>query len=67
MNQTALPEPEQMLTPREVADLFGVDPKTVSRWSNAGKIEVVRTPGGHRRFRRSEVDRFLTPASAPVS
>jgi len=33
-----LPDAEVLLTPREVADLFGVDPKTVTRWAKAGKI-----------------------------
>jgi excisionase family DNA binding protein len=45
-----------LLTPREVADLFGVDPKTVTRWAKAGKLTSIRTLGGHRRYRKSEVD-----------
>lgn len=44
-----------LLTPAEVADMFRVDPKTVSRWAKAGRISAVRTPGGHRRFREAEV------------
>ena len=51
-----LPDAEILLTPREVAELFGVDPKTVTRWAKAGKITSIRTLGGHRRFRKSEVD-----------
>ena len=51
-----LPDAEILLTPREVADLFGVDPKTVTRWAKAGKLTSSRTLGGHRRFRKSEVD-----------
>ena len=51
-----LPDAEVLLTPREVADLFGVDPKTVTRWAKAGKLTSIRTLGGHRRFRKSEVD-----------
>jgi len=51
-----LPDAEILLTPREVADLFGVDPKTVTRWAKAGKLTSIRTLGGHRRFRKSEVD-----------
>jgi excisionase family DNA binding protein len=50
------PEPETLLTPREVAELFGVDPKTVTRWAKAGKLTSIRTLGGHRRYRKSEVD-----------
>jgi len=46
---------ERLLTPGEVASLFRVDPKTVTRWAAAGRISSIRTPGGHRRFRESEV------------
>ena len=46
---------ERLLTPREVAELFRVDPKTVTRWATAGRIGSIRTPGGHRRFRETEV------------
>jgi excisionase family DNA binding protein len=51
--------PEHLLTPAEVAALVFVDPKTVSRWAQAGKIPSVRTPGGHRRFRASDVQAIL--------
>jgi excisionase family DNA binding protein len=47
------------LTPGEVAALFRVDPKTVTRWAAAGRIGSIRTPGGHRRFRESEVRALL--------
>ncbi|MBW4061537.1 BldC family transcriptional regulator [Candidatus Saccharibacteria bacterium] len=50
---------ENLLTPGEVALLFRVDPKTVSRWAAAGRIGCIRTPGGHRRFRESEVNALL--------
>ena len=43
------------MTPAEVAELFRVDPKTVTRWADAGKITAVRTLGGHRRYQREEV------------
>ena len=46
---------EILLTPSEVAKLFRVDPKTVTRWAKAGKITAIRTLGGHRRYRQSEV------------
>lgn len=47
--------PPDLLTPAEVARLFRVDPKTVTRWAQAGKLPSVRTLGGHRRFPRAEV------------
>ena len=50
---------ERLLTPGEVAALFRVDPKTVTRWAAAGRIGSIRTPGGHRRFRESEVRALL--------
>ena len=50
---------ERLLTPGEVASLFRVDPKTVTRWARAGKISAIRTLGGHRRFRASEIRQFL--------
>jgi excisionase family DNA binding protein len=52
-------ENEELLTPSEVAALFRVNPKTVTRWARSGKISAIRTLGGHRRFRASEVHRFL--------
>jgi excisionase family DNA binding protein len=39
-----------LLTPAEVATLFRVSPKTVSRWAEAGRLPVVKTLGNHRRF-----------------
>jgi excisionase family DNA binding protein len=49
----------ELLTPGEVAAMFRVNAKTVTRWARAGKISAVRTLGGHRRFRTSEIRRFL--------
>lgn len=55
-------EEDELLTPGEVAAIFGVDPKTVTRWAEAGKLRAVRTLGGHRRFRASEVLRLRREA-----
>jgi len=52
-------EQEVLLTPAEVAKLFRVDPKTVTRWAKAGKLTAIRTLGGHRRYRNSEVQALL--------
>jgi excisionase family DNA binding protein len=56
------PQDEALLTPAEVAALFRVDPKTVTRWAKAGKLSSIRTLGGHRRYRADEVRRFLDGA-----
>jgi len=56
-------EEPMFLTPKEVADFFGVETKTVSRWANAGKLDgkvrIIRTPGNHRRFRTEDVKKLL--------
>ena len=52
-------ETEALLTPAEVAAMFRVDPKTVTRWAKAGKLSSIRTLGGHRRYRESEVRTLL--------
>ena len=58
---------DRLLTPGEVATLFRVDPKTVTRWASAGRIGSIRTPGGHRRFRESEVRALLRGATADTA
>jgi excisionase family DNA binding protein len=50
---------EALLTPAEVATLFRVDPKTVTRWAKAGKLTSIRTLGGHRRYPETEVRALL--------
>ena len=57
---------ENLLTPSEVAALFRVDPKTVTRWAKAGKLTSIRTLGGHRRYKESEV-KALLKAIAPTT
>jgi excisionase family DNA binding protein len=56
-------EQEVLLTPAEVASLFRVDPKTVTRWAKAGKLTSIRTLGGHRRYKDSEVQALLNNIS----
>ncbi len=55
---------EELLTPAEVAKMFRVSPKTVTRWARSGRISAIRTIGGHRRFRASEIEAFLSKAEA---
>ncbi len=60
-------EPESLLTPSEVATLFRVDPKTVTRWAKSGKLTSIRTLGGHRRYREAEVKALLAGIPLPRS
>lgn len=59
------PLPDRLLTPGEVAKLFRVDPKTVTRWcvttdeDGKPRLPSIRTPGGHRRIPESAVRRLL--------
>lgn len=57
---------ERLLTPGEVASMFRVDPKTVSRWAENGRIRSIRTPGGHRRFPEAEILAMLRGDAEPA-
>jgi len=46
-----------LLRPCEVATYLGVSSETLKRWTKAGKIRCVKTPGGHRRYSRVDVER----------
>lgn len=47
---------DEYLTPGEVAKLLAVSPKTITRWADANLIPCIVTLGGHRRFRRSDIE-----------
>jgi excisionase family DNA binding protein len=51
----AVPRNDHLLTSAEVATLFRVDPKTVNRWAKAGQLSSIRTLGGHRRYRATQI------------
>lgn len=55
---TNVPEARRLMLPAEVAALFRVDTKTVSRWAKRGRLSSVVTPGGHRRYYEDEVLRL---------
>jgi excisionase family DNA binding protein len=59
----ALTDGDELFTPAEAARRLGVTPNTVTRWSRAGKISAIQTMGGHRRFRRSEIERVAYEAN----
>jgi len=50
---------DRLLTPGEVATLFRVDARTVTRWAAEGRVKSIRTPGGRRRFRESDIRELL--------
>ena len=58
-------EYRKLLTPAEVAAMWKVDAKTVTRWAVAGKLGSVRTLGGHRRFFEDEVRARLAGVPFP--
>lgn len=43
----------------DVAEVFGVATETVGRWADEGLLPHFKTPGGQRRFRREDVERFI--------
>ena len=58
---------DEWMTLSEISDVLGVHPSTVRNWTNQGEMPVHRTKGGHRRFKRSEVELWFQSrqASAP--
>jgi excisionase family DNA binding protein len=52
------PQPE-WLTLGQAAKYLGVAQSTMRKWSDLGRVSAFYTPGGHRRYRRSDLDRFL--------
>ena len=66
MTSYSQPQSESLLTPAEVASLFRVDPKTVTRWAKSGKLSSIRTLGGHRRYREAEVRALLSTGTVEV-
>lgn len=64
MTTETTPDPNELLTPSEVAAYLKVDPKTVTRWAQRGWLpDAVRTLGGHRRYRRGDVLAAIAAAS----
>jgi excisionase family DNA binding protein len=57
---------DELLMPSEVASLFRVSAKTVFRWTQNGKLAVIYTPGGQRRFRLSQVEKAIADNSRDV-
>ena len=56
--------PSDLLTPPQAAELLGVNPRTVNRWVEDGRIPFVALPSGRKRIRRSDVDAITEKATA---
>lgn len=52
--------PDELLPPAESAKLIGISRDTLKRWEKKGRITSLRTPEGHRRFRRGDVEALLS-------
>jgi excisionase family DNA binding protein len=59
--QVSLPAgaPADWLSMGPASRLVGVDPDTLRRWADSGRIRAFATPGGHRRFSRADLDRLV--------
>jgi len=53
------------LTVSAACRILGVDPSTLRLWTDAGRIRVFRTPGGHRRYRHDDLLAFLQAQEQP--
>lgn len=61
------PDPAELLQPHDAAALLGVTADTLRRYANEGVLPSQRVrPGGHRRFRRSDVEALIAAGSAPA-
>ena len=54
----------EWLTLGQAAKYLGVAQSTIRKWSDSGRLGAFYTPGGHRRFRRSDLDSFLGSSRA---
>jgi excisionase family DNA binding protein len=57
---------ERLLTSHEVGALLQVNPSSVKKWVNDGRIAAFRTPGGHRRIRVADLVDFLHRHAMPI-
>ena len=53
-----MPE-ESLLSISEASKLIGVSDATLRQWTDEGKIKAFITPGGHRRYYRAELKKFI--------
>jgi excisionase family DNA binding protein len=58
---------ESFYSLKAAAEILGVHPVTLRRWAESGKIDTIRTPGGHRRFAEAEINRLVKNPDRPDS
>jgi len=54
---------DNLYSSKQVADIIGVNESTVKRWADSGSLKCFRTPGGHRKFRKSDIREFTSKFS----
>jgi excisionase family DNA binding protein len=54
--------PDQLISAGPAAAILGVSPSTLTDLANAGRIPCVKTAGGHRRYRLSDLQAYLAAA-----
>ncbi len=52
-------DPSEWVSLGEAAQIIGVHPATIRNWAERGELPFRRTPGGHRRFRRADLEQWL--------
>lgn len=50
---------DKLLTLKETEHLLNVSKSTLQRWDNSGKLVALRTEGGHRRYKQSDIERLI--------
>jgi excisionase family DNA binding protein len=60
----SLPGPDDWLSIGEAASLLGLSVKTLRRYDESGRLRATRSPSGHRRYRRSQIDDVMNPSAA---
>lgn len=50
---------DRLLTLKETGKLLNVSKQTLQRWDNSGKLIAVRTEGGHRRYKLSDIENIM--------
>jgi excisionase family DNA binding protein len=64
-NRSSAPGDGEWLTLGQAARFLGVAQSTIRKWSDQGRVPAFYTPGGHRRYRRGDLERFLERSGPP--